>query len=71
MMTKAMKATKTAGLDVANKMDNDILATDIFLLNNLIDLMDCKVAHCVQSMMEYQLQPLHSLLIYKFSLVYV
>jgi hypothetical protein len=35
MMTTQMKATKTAGLDVANRMDNKVPVTDTFLSNNV------------------------------------
>jgi hypothetical protein len=59
---KQMKETKTAGLDVANRMDNNVVVVDTCLLNNVtIDVSaTTHVAIRVESTTEYQSQLLDS-----------
>jgi hypothetical protein len=65
-MMKQMKQmkmmTKTAGLDVANGMDNNVVVVDTYLLNNvMIDVSaTIHVAIRVELTMEYQSQLLDS-----------
>ena len=60
-MTKQTKVRKTADLDVANRMDNNALVIDTFLLNNAtIDVSATRD----ESTMEYQSQLLDSLYFY-------
>ena len=61
-MTKQMKVRKTAGLDVANRMDNNALVTDTFLLTysaafafDVVARVAAHVATEVESMTQYQL----------------
>ena len=56
-MTKQTKVRKTAGLDVANRMDNNVLVTDTFLLkcSAAVVRVAAHVATEVESMTKYQL----------------
>ena len=56
-----MKVTKTAGLDVANGADNNILVFDTFVLNNVVVDVATHVVIRVESTTEYQSQLLDSL----------
>lgn len=61
MTTQMKKVTKMAGLDVANRMDNNILVIDTFLLNNVTVEVSATRA---ESTTEYQSQLLDSLYFY-------